>query len=625
MTTTPIPTLWNDPHRPPSLVSSSPDNYASDHLFASPSPSSSPLYAPRIHSSPSSPAFPQDDYRLSWDPPVDSKVSYPLPSFRSLFPSDDEHPLTSEYDASEYSEPDAHHDDSFLTESEDEEEENDPFYSNSRVTFTVSAERGRWKSDPLPRHPLLRISARTTSPAPSPVPSLLLRNISEPAPSTTKSPPLVASSSLTDQDPSPSASADPVLSPISLSVSPMVGSVSPLSVVEPLSPLSLPSSLAGDHDVDMDLESFPNNDEIPTPMDSENGLGLFTSPLVAPPPSRATPDAPVLESSALVEVIEMPKSTSSANVETGPEASSFAMDADLAPSEKAALTENALQEGPVPPPPSASRDAEIVSTSRVMKAAKKGGQDKTTDSQRHTDKGKKRASQPPPREEVPKSKKARIAPSSTEKLGSRSKRVEAKTKTTPSREVQSKGKKTRADVRPSTSKTKQRKARPPSPSPSTSSSHPSSFSPVEPPRKPLHDLDPELCGMLIESLATSRASSMAMSTLYKTVMQSYPSLKSRGTEAECLHLVEQVLEGGTMAGGGSGVFGKVQRNGKDESDPPLEAQWFYVPERDHDQERAQLISSMMPRPAKRSETKKYKQYYYRPLEKISRWDAEDEL
>jgi hypothetical protein len=50
-----------------------------------------------------------------------------------------------------------------------------------------------------------------------------------------------------------------------------------------------------------------------------------------------------------------------------------------------------------------------------------------------------------------------------------------------------------------------------------------------------------------------------------------------------------------------------------------------VPERDQDQERAVLIRSMMPRPAKRSETKKFKQYYYRPLGKISRWDPEDEL
>jgi hypothetical protein len=64
---------------------------------------------------------------------------------------------------------------------------------------------------------------------------------------------------------------------------------------------------------------------------------------------------------------------------------------------------------------------------------------------------------------------------------------------------------------------------------------------------------------------------------------------------------------------------------QDDAGCALEAQWFYVPESDEDQERAALIRSMMPRPAKRSETKKYKQYYYRPLEKMSRWDPEDEM
>ena len=64
---------------------------------------------------------------------------------------------------------------------------------------------------------------------------------------------------------------------------------------------------------------------------------------------------------------------------------------------------------------------------------------------------------------------------------------------------------------------------------------------------------------------------------------------------------------------------------KDDRGRPLEPQWFYVPEMDEDQERATLIRSMMPRPGKRNETKKYKQYYYRPLDKISRWDPEDSL
>ena len=57
----------------------------------------------------------------------------------------------------------------------------------------------------------------------------------------------------------------------------------------------------------------------------------------------------------------------------------------------------------------------------------------------------------------------------------------------------------------------------------------------------------------------------------------------------------------------------------------LEPRWFYDPERDEDSERATLVRSMMRRPGKRSETKKAKQYYWRPLPKISRWDAEDEL
>lgn len=136
------------------------------------------------------------------------------------------------------------------------------------------------------------------------------------------------------------------------------------------------------------------------------------------------------------------------------------------------------------------------------------------------------------------------------------------------------------------------------------------------------ELDAEITGMLIECMATSRASSLPISSLYKSVMECRPSLKAQHTEKEWVTVFKRVLRNGVA---GSGVFGKVESSGKDDSDYPLEAQWFYVPERDSDQERASLIRSMMPRPAKRTETKKYKQYYYRPLEKISRWDAEDDI
>ncbi|KAJ7254079.1 hypothetical protein B0H12DRAFT_1050868 [Mycena haematopus] len=619
---------WND-ERPPSL-SNSPDQYpSSDRILSSPSPLSPMHSFPRIHNSPS---FPQDDYHLSWDPPVDPKVSYSLPSFRSLFPSDDEHPLTSEYDASEYSEPEAAQDDSFLTESDDEEQ--DPFFSDSRVTFTVSAERGRWKSDPLPRHALLRISARTTSPAPSPVPSIAQRNISEPAPSTTKSPALSACAP--EQQPLSPPLPDhtsPVLSPISLPVSPMVGSVSPLSLVEPLSPLSLPpSSLAGAHDMDMDLESFPDNDKIPTPVESETGLGLFDAPPVTPQPSCPSPRVAITEPAPVIEAIEAVPTTSSAKTE---EEDHVVLDCPMDVDSSALNKKRAESTPPDNSISSVSNDVKTVAhkeTASRLKKVGKAEEKKKQAAPQQVDKGKKRASQPPPQDEVPKSKKARMAQPSSEASGSRptaqsrSKRIEVKpSRGTELKDVQSKGKKTKRVERrnppPPAPKTQQRKGRPRVQSPSASSSRSSSVSPEE----LTPELDPELCGMLIECMATSRASSLPMSTLYRTVMQSYPSLKSRGTEDECLELVERVLEGGTVAGRGSGVFGKVQRSGKDELDPPLESQWFYVPERDPDQERAQLIRSMMPRPAKRTETKKYKQYYYRPLEKISRWDPEDEL
>ncbi|KAJ7169869.1 hypothetical protein C8R46DRAFT_1090329 [Mycena filopes] len=603
---------WTDDPRPPSL-SSSPD-YTSDRL-SSPSPTS-PIYSfPRIQASPSSPSFPQEDYQLSWDPPVDPKVTYSLPSFRSLFPSDDEHPLTSEYDASEFSEPDPAHDDSFLTESEDEEQ--DPFYSDSRVTFTVSAERGRWKSDPMPRHALLRIAARTTSPAPSPVPSVIQRNISEPAPST-KTPP-------SDESPDRQASSaplpehtSPVLSPISLSVSPMIGSVSPLSAMEPLSPLSLPpSSLAGDHDLDMDLESFPDN-EIQMPNDSESGLGLFDSPPVISPPSPLSHPVAFTEPTTSVEVLEAASTLPATTEDHVLPDSAMDVDVPVVKKKKAVLKPKPVDE----PLPSEVKKKKVV-TKTVARAKKVGKVGEEEDAPQPVDKGKKRASPLSLRDEAPKSKKPRTAHASSEASGSgtqtqsRPKRAEQKpSRKTETKDVPPKVKKAaRSDVRPAASKTK-RKARQRSPSPSASSSRSLSPPPKETKRKAAPEIDPELCGMLIECMATSRA---------VTVMQMYPSVKSRGTERQCLDIMERVLESGTVTGGGTGVFGKVQSGSKDGSEPPLEAQWFYVPERDQDQDRAQLIRSMMPRPAKRSETKKYKQYYYRPLEKISRWDPEDEL
>jgi hypothetical protein len=68
----------------------------------------------------------------------------------------------------------------------------------------------------------------------------------------------------------------PALSLISLPVSPMGEPVSPISVPEPLSPLSLPpSSIAGDHDLDM----LSDDEKIQAPAQMDNSLGLFVCPI----------------------------------------------------------------------------------------------------------------------------------------------------------------------------------------------------------------------------------------------------------------------------------------------------------------------------------------------------------
>lgn len=194
---------------------------------------------------------------------------------------------------------------------------------------------------------------------------------------------------------------------------------------------------------------------------------------------------------------------------------------------------------------------------------------------------------------------------------------------------------------------------------------------------------PELEGMLIETLATSRATSLSVSALWDALLRTRPALKTMGrrapspslqdsdeavdsdadvrSEADCsplnkrewLQLLTYILAANHLS---SGVFGRVESSASDsdsrsrkkkcllatwsnstESVPEAtlqeisrsksaqRAQWFYIPEKDVDQDRANLVRSMMRGPGKRSETMKYKRYYWKPLGKISRWDREDDL
>jgi len=71
--------------------------------------------------------------------------------------------------------------------------------------------------------------------------------------------------------------------------------------------------------------------------------------------------------------------------------------------------------------------------------------------------------------------------------------------------------------------------------PTCSTSNPSPIAPTD----PVHN---EICGMLIETLAMSRASSLPASALYKALVQRRPTLKSERTDGEWVTVIEDVLE-----------------------------------------------------------------------------------
>lgn len=80
-------------------------------------------------------------------------------------------------------------------------------------------------------------------------------------------------------------------------------------------------------------------------------------------------------------------------------------------------------------------------------------------------------------------------------------------------------------------------------------------------KPPQDDLDDEILGLLIESMALSRASSLPVSSLYKSVMQSRPAFKAQKSDKDWIAVFLRVLEGGVM-GRGSGIFGKIESSGK---------------------------------------------------------------
>ncbi|KZT43555.1 hypothetical protein SISSUDRAFT_1057560 [Sistotremastrum suecicum HHB10207 ss-3] len=137
-------------------------------------------------------------------------------------------------------------------------------------------------------------------------------------------------------------------------------------------------------------------------------------------------------------------------------------------------------------------------------------------------------------------------------------------------------------------------------------------------RDPLTEALAELEGHLISTLALSRTSSMAPSSLLRSILEAQPHMLRIQSKKEWLPHVKEVLERGC---GEKCVFGRIRRTGTDAASRKLEDQYYYAAEYDPDPSRAELLQGLMPK--KRAVTKHHLQYYYEPVGKGSRWDPED--
>ncbi|KAJ4001850.1 hypothetical protein F5050DRAFT_1144063 [Lentinula boryana] len=182
-------------------------------------------------------------------------------------------------------------------------------------------------------------------------------------------------------------------------------------------------------------------------------------------------------------------------------------------------------------------------------------------------------------------------------------------------------------------------------------------------------LDLELVGIVVEAMSLSRSSSHLALSLYRTVCDTRNGVLANLMNANSTHfdaVTEKIRsqelfgyspgnaeqpsrrgrlkrgatvneEGGTAgmseadivwvsefervmkeSAARCGMFGLVEssfRNDPRDRPLPFSSRFFYVPDCDPDTERALLIRLTMPGSGKRSETKKYKQYYWKPVGK----------
>lgn len=541
----------------------------------------------------------------------------------------------------------------FYTDSEEEDHDTEDQVSvETRATFfRVSEERGQWKNDPIPFQPQPSYHQRNSMPTSSrPVPPNPDRRLaSEPAGFSINSyhsscegldftsefspesddrqtsydadvdtEPITSESEMPDDDNrpySPLPPSSPPLSPMSFSVSPMIGPMSPTSVsaLPPLSPVIIPPL----HSDDTDIEGI----HLSVTMDPSSSPLVQTKYEIPPfmiPETSITCGAELDTITAVISTDSLPSPSPECFFDkdqrpvSPPPALPVVIDTDVNTSiEDSGVPEGDLSDDAIITISDAPMKQEVPEQGQMAEVTlkEKNGVDYIAAVTMGHEKRKKE------QDDGPKKKKPRLGSHSTSSgVAADDENTASKSET----KTKSKARKPRKQAEPP----RRRRRQPSYSSSDEEDEEPEKRQPPPPPPLNFSVEDAELCGMIIESMATSRASSHRASSIYKAVIQNRPALKSQREDPEWITSIMRVLEEAHRV---NGMFGKVESSGMDDSNHPLEAQWFYVPERDEDQERASLMRAMMPRPAKRSETKKYKQYYYRPLGKISRWDSEDAL
>ncbi|KIY53426.1 hypothetical protein FISHEDRAFT_68902 [Fistulina hepatica ATCC 64428] len=107
-----------------------------------------------------------------------------------------------------------------------------------------------------------------------------------------------------------------------------------------------------------------------------------------------------------------------------------------------------------------------------------------------------------------------------------------------------------------------------------------------------------LLGMMIEALAAGRPAAQTVANLYAHVAETYPSLPSERSVEEWIGIFRRLLQHGADT---YGMFGKIERDSvamalpcsPDREPTDTEPLWYYIPAKDIDRERGEVMRLVM--------------------------------